>query len=372
MACAVGHPRSASCCRSSAPSPTPSASASGMLVMVPVFLDRRAAPVHVRGDVIDRDITQVWHAGRGAGRGAARAPAGRGEAAARPRPRACLRQACRCCFDVDLEVDEGEIVALLGTNGAGKSTLLKAISGVVEADHGAVVFDGRDITHAPPERDRGAAASLRCPGGAACSRRSPSPRTCASPAGCTARTATPGRASRCQVLELFPVLRSGSTSPRPTCRAGSSRCSRWAWRSSPEPRLLMIDELVARSRAGRRRAAAAARRGDPRRRDDGHPRRAVGEPRADDRARPRTSWRRARSGSTARPRSCSSGPTCCGRCSSRGGREARRRRTDGDAVRRHGDARPAVRRRPATAEPPRRTGRGRDADEPRRRSRCPA
>ncbi len=53
-------------------------------------------------------------------------------------------------FDVDFEIDEGEIVALLGTNGAGKSTLLKAICGVVEADKGAVIFDGRDITHAPP------------------------------------------------------------------------------------------------------------------------------------------------------------------------------------------------------------------------------
>ena len=53
-------------------------------------------------------------------------------------------------FDVDFEIDEGEIVALLGTNGAGKSTLLRAICGVVEADKGAVIFDGRDITHAPP------------------------------------------------------------------------------------------------------------------------------------------------------------------------------------------------------------------------------
>jgi branched-chain amino acid transport system ATP-binding protein len=53
-------------------------------------------------------------------------------------------------FNVDFEVEEGEIVALLGTNGAGKSTLLRAISGIREASGGAVVFDGRDITHVPP------------------------------------------------------------------------------------------------------------------------------------------------------------------------------------------------------------------------------
>ncbi len=51
-------------------------------------------------------------------------------------------------FGVDLEVMPGEIVALLGTNGAGKSTLLKAISGTVDPIGGAILFDGRDITHA--------------------------------------------------------------------------------------------------------------------------------------------------------------------------------------------------------------------------------
>ena len=58
-------------------------------------------------------------------------------------------------FGVNFEVDEGEIVALLGTNGAGKSTLLKTIAGLVEATNGAVVFDGRDMTYAPPNEVAG-------------------------------------------------------------------------------------------------------------------------------------------------------------------------------------------------------------------------
>jgi len=51
-------------------------------------------------------------------------------------------------FGVDMEVAEGEIVALLGTNGAGKSTLLKAISGLVDPMAGTIRFAGQDITHA--------------------------------------------------------------------------------------------------------------------------------------------------------------------------------------------------------------------------------
>jgi branched-chain amino acid transport system ATP-binding protein len=51
-------------------------------------------------------------------------------------------------FGVDLDVERGEIVALLGTNGAGKSTLLKAVSGIVEPVAGTIWFDGIDITKA--------------------------------------------------------------------------------------------------------------------------------------------------------------------------------------------------------------------------------
>jgi branched-chain amino acid transport system ATP-binding protein len=50
---------------------------------------------------------------------------------------------------VDLEVREGEIVALIGANGAGKSTLMMSICGNPRARRGRIVFDGRDITDMP-------------------------------------------------------------------------------------------------------------------------------------------------------------------------------------------------------------------------------
>ncbi len=48
---------------------------------------------------------------------------------------------------VDLHVDAGEIVALLGSNGAGKSTLNNTVCGLLRASAGQVLFDGRDLTH---------------------------------------------------------------------------------------------------------------------------------------------------------------------------------------------------------------------------------
>jgi branched-chain amino acid transport system ATP-binding protein len=52
--------------------------------------------------------------------------------------------------DVSLKVDQGEIVALIGSNGAGKSSLLNVISGMVWASSGTVYFERTDITHMKP------------------------------------------------------------------------------------------------------------------------------------------------------------------------------------------------------------------------------
>ena len=50
---------------------------------------------------------------------------------------------------VDLHVERGELVCLIGANGAGKTTLLKALCGLLPAAHGSVMYNGHGITHKP-------------------------------------------------------------------------------------------------------------------------------------------------------------------------------------------------------------------------------
>jgi branched-chain amino acid transport system ATP-binding protein len=57
----------------------------------------------------------------------------------------------RVLWGVDLSVEAGEIVALIGSNGAGKSTLLRTISGLVPASDGRIAFADADITARPPD-----------------------------------------------------------------------------------------------------------------------------------------------------------------------------------------------------------------------------
>jgi branched-chain amino acid transport system ATP-binding protein len=58
--------------------------------------------------------------------------------------------AVRALHGVTLDVNEGEIVTLLGSNGAGKSTTLRAISGMVRTGGGSVSFRGRDLVGLAP------------------------------------------------------------------------------------------------------------------------------------------------------------------------------------------------------------------------------
>jgi len=58
--------------------------------------------------------------------------------------------AAHILFDVDLQMNRGEVVALMGRNGAGKSTTLKALMGMLAKRKGTVAFMGRDVSRAEP------------------------------------------------------------------------------------------------------------------------------------------------------------------------------------------------------------------------------
>src|SRR6201747_2370420 len=53
---------------------------------------------------------------------------------------------------VTLDVDNGQIVTVLGANGAGKTSVLRTISGVLDPERGQVMFEGRDISRMPPDQ----------------------------------------------------------------------------------------------------------------------------------------------------------------------------------------------------------------------------
>ncbi|MET0456604.1 MAG: ATP-binding cassette domain-containing protein [Mycobacterium sp.] len=63
--------------------------------------------------------------------------------------------AIQALTDIELTIDRGEVVALLGDNGAGKSTLVKLLAGVHPPDRGTVEFEGRPVTITAPADSRG-------------------------------------------------------------------------------------------------------------------------------------------------------------------------------------------------------------------------
>lgn len=53
---------------------------------------------------------------------------------------------------ISFDVNEGEVIALIGANGAGKTTILHTITGLIPADRGSVQFEGKDITKVPAHK----------------------------------------------------------------------------------------------------------------------------------------------------------------------------------------------------------------------------
>jgi ABC-type branched-subunit amino acid transport system ATPase component/predicted MFS family arabinose efflux permease len=212
----------------------------GLTVLAPVFL-LGGLVVASAGDLITRDILQVWSAS------AARAEA----LLARREGRAKLLLVrglnvgygdVQVLFDVDFEVDEGEIVALLGTNGAGKSTLLKAISGLVPANKGTVVFDGRDITYAPAHEIAPRGVVL-LPGGQGTFPSLTVAENLRAAGWLERRSRRTAAAAVDEVLGVFPELRSRLDDPAADLSGGQQQMLALAMAFLTRPRLLLIDEL---------------------------------------------------------------------------------------------------------------------------------
>ena len=218
----------------------------GMLVMVPSFVIGALVLRSVHG-MIDADVAEVWRAAAARSEALYERRQGRSELLL-VRGLEAGYGGRRIIHGVDLDLREGEIVALLGTNGAGKSTLLKSISGVVEADRGAVVLDGRDITHAPPNEIANLGV-VQLPGGAGVFGGLTVAENLALARWSRPKTSRHGEPSdvpgdeRPDALAMFPVLTRFLDSPAANLSGGQQQMLALAMCLETRPRVLLVDEL---------------------------------------------------------------------------------------------------------------------------------
>jgi ABC-type branched-subunit amino acid transport system ATPase component/MFS family permease len=145
-------------------------------------------------------------------------------------------------FDVDFHVDEGEIVALLGTNGAGKSTLLNAISGLVEPTGGAIVYDGHDITMSDANTTV-AEGIVFVPGGKGVFPTLTVEENLNLAGWLFAKDPDYLKQATEQVLEYFPVLHKRWNQKAGNLSGGEQQMLTLGQAFIAQPKLLMIDEL---------------------------------------------------------------------------------------------------------------------------------
>ena len=141
---------------------------------------------------------------------------------------------------IDLRVEDGELVALLGANGAGKSTTLMTISGIVRPRAGSIVYDGGDITHASPF-DIVHRGVIHCPEG----RRVFGSLTVAENLRMGAvrrRDKAAARRDMDRIFSQFPVLGQRRGQVGATLSGGEQQMLAMGRALMGQPRLLMLDE----------------------------------------------------------------------------------------------------------------------------------
>ena len=145
-------------------------------------------------------------------------------------------------FGVDFQVQEGELVALLGTNGAGKSTLLKVVAGLEHPRHGAIFFDGKDITHLEPEETAKLGIVLM-PGGKSIFPTLTVHENLELAGWLYNDDREHLQRSREQLFEIFPILRDRLEQQAGSLSGGEQQMLSLGQAFIAKPKLLMIDEL---------------------------------------------------------------------------------------------------------------------------------
>jgi branched-chain amino acid transport system ATP-binding protein len=140
---------------------------------------------------------------------------------------------------VDLDVNAGEIVTLIGANGAGKSTLMMTVCGNPRARDGAIVFDGRDITRLPTHQ----IARLKLAQAPEGRRIFPRMTVLENlQMGAIAGASDAFHRELERVLTLFPRLKQRLTQRGGTLSGGEQQMLAIARALMSQPRLLMLDE----------------------------------------------------------------------------------------------------------------------------------
>jgi ABC-type branched-subunit amino acid transport system ATPase component len=143
---------------------------------------------------------------------------------------------------VDLVVQPGEIVALLGTNGAGKSTILKVVSGLMHPWGGEVTFGGQDISRWPPEQTVRAGIT-QVPGGRGLLPNLTVLENLEMGAHTIRRDRARVKRSIARVCEIFPRLGERRKQLAGTLSGGEGQMLALGRAFVLEPKLMMIDEL---------------------------------------------------------------------------------------------------------------------------------
>ncbi|MEM6407366.1 MAG: ABC transporter ATP-binding protein [Pseudomonadota bacterium] len=138
-------------------------------------------------------------------------------------------------FDVNLDLSEGEVVALMGRNGMGKSTTVKVICRMLDA-HGVLRFDGRDLHALPSHRAARLGIGL-VPEGRRCFRS-------LTVAENLIAAARPGAWDQAKVGQLFPRIAERHRQVAGSLSGGEQQMLAIGRALMTNPRLLILDEAT--------------------------------------------------------------------------------------------------------------------------------